>query len=71
MESMQQMSNGLQVGIKNFVNWDKVLFPGGGCLNLIKYVAEELGLEEGDITGTWDHAHVMQLVWHRCYLVST
>ena len=35
---------------------------GGGCLNLIKFVAEELGLDVGDITGTWDVAHLLQLI---------
>ena len=38
---------------------------GGGSLNLIKFVAQELNLEEGDITGTWDIAHQLQLIWNR------
>ena len=38
---------------------------GGGCLNLIKFVAEELGLDVGDITGTWDIAHQLQLIWNK------
>ena len=38
---------------------------GGGCLNLIKFVAEELGLDVGDITGTWDIAHQLQLIWKK------
>ena len=31
----------------------------------MKFVADELGLEEGDITGTWDVAHQLQIIWHR------
>ena len=38
---------------------------GGGSLNLIKFVAEELGLDVGDITGTWDIAHQLQLIWKK------
>jgi hypothetical protein len=38
---------------------------GGGSLNLVKFVAVELGLEEGDITGTWDVAHQLQIIWHK------
>ena len=38
---------------------------GGGSLNLIHHVASELGLEEGDISGAWDTAHEIQLVWHK------
>ena len=38
---------------------------GGGSLNLTKFVALELGVEEGDITGTWDVAHQLQLIWHK------
>ena len=34
-------------------------------MSLINHVAEELGLEEGDITGKWDTAHVMQIVWNK------
>ena len=36
---------------------------GGGCLDLTRMVEEELGLEEGAITGTWDIAHKLQIVW--------
>ena len=36
---------------------------GGGCLDLTRMVEEELGLEEGAITGTWDIAHNLQIVW--------
>ena len=38
---------------------------GGGSLCLINYVIVELGLEDGDITGTWDVAHVLQLAWNK------
>jgi hypothetical protein len=34
---------------------------GGGCLNLVTMVAEELGLEDGSLTGTWDIAHNLQV----------
>jgi hypothetical protein len=34
---------------------------GGGCLSLTTMVAEELGLEEGSLTGTWDLAHNQQV----------
>ena len=37
---------------------------GGGCLELKKRVAELLGLDEDSITGNWDFAHKMQLVWN-------
>ena len=33
---------------------------GGGCLDLTRMVEEELGLEEGAITGTWEIAHNLQ-----------
>ena len=36
---------------------------GGGCLELVAYVEAELGLEEGSITGTWDFAHNLQIIW--------
>ena len=36
---------------------------GGGCLDLTRMVEEELGLEAGAITGIWDFAHNMQIVW--------
>lgn len=36
---------------------------GGCCLDLTTMVAEELGLEAGSITGTWDFAHGLQIVW--------
>ena len=36
---------------------------GGGCLNLPAMVGEQLGLEEGSLTGTWDYAHNLQIVW--------
>jgi hypothetical protein len=38
---------------------------GGGSLNLIHFVAAELDLEEGDITGHWDTAHLLQVIWNR------
>jgi hypothetical protein len=38
---------------------------GGGSLNLVNYIAEELDLDVGDITGTWDVSHQMQIIWHR------
>ena len=44
---------------------DEQRVAGGGSLNLTKFVAIELGLEVGDITGTWDVAHQLQLVWNR------
>lgn len=37
---------------------------GGGCLDLVNMVAEELGLEEGSLTGTWDFAHQLQVSYH-------
>ena len=36
---------------------------GGGCLELKNKVASKLGLDPGSITGDWDAAHNMQLVW--------
>ena len=36
---------------------------GGGSLELRKHIIKELGLDEDDITGNWDYAHNMQLVW--------
>ena len=36
---------------------------GGGSLNLTANVEEEVGLEEGSITGTWDFAHNLQIIW--------
>ena len=36
---------------------------GGGCLDLKNKVASKLGLEPGSITGDWDSAHNMKLVW--------
>ena len=38
---------------------------GSGTLNLVYYVAAELGLEEGDISGTWDVSHQLQIIWHK------
>ena len=38
---------------------------GGGSLDLPAMVAEELGLEEESITGTWDYAHNLQIVWKK------
>ena len=35
---------------------------GGGSLDLVKMVTEELGLEDGCITGTWDSAHQLQVI---------
>ena len=34
---------------------------GGGSLNLVKFVAEDLGLEEGDLRGTWDVSYQLQI----------
>ena len=34
-------------------------------MDLPAMVAEELGLEENSITGTWDYAHNLQIVWQR------
>ena len=36
---------------------------GGGSLNLVKFVAAELGLQAGEISGTWDIAHQLQIIW--------
>ena len=44
---------------------DEERVGGGGSLNLIYYVALELDLDEGDVTGTWDVAHQLQIIWHR------
>ena len=38
---------------------------GGGSLNLVKFVVEDLGLKEGDLTGTWDVSHQLQIIWNR------
>ena len=38
---------------------------GGGSLNLTKFVALELGLEDGDLTGTWDVGHQLQIIWNK------
>jgi hypothetical protein len=38
---------------------------GGGSLDLVARVAEELGLEPGSITGKWDFAHNLQIVWKK------
>ena len=27
-------------------------------------MAEELGLEEGSLTGTWDYSHSLQIIWN-------
>ena len=35
---------------------------GGGSLDLSAKVAEELGLVEGSLTGTWDVAHQLQVI---------
>ena len=37
---------------------------GGGSLDLPKVVAEELGIEEGSLTGTWDYSHSLQIIWN-------
>ena len=37
---------------------------GGGCLNLPKAVALELGLEEDRLTGVWDYSHSLQIIWN-------
>lgn len=36
---------------------------GGGCLDLVTMVTQELGLEEGSLTGSWDLAHNQQIIW--------
>ena len=36
----------------------------GGSLDLPKAVAEELGLKEGSLTGTWDYSHSLQIIWN-------
>ena len=36
---------------------------GGGCLDLPGAAAAELGLEEDSLTGTWDFAHNLQIIW--------
>ena len=35
---------------------------GGGCLELVAMVEVELGIEQGSLTGTWDHAHQLQVM---------
>ena len=42
---------------------DEQRIRGGGSLSLIKHVAEQLGLNDYDITGDWDASHNMQLVF--------
>ena len=37
---------------------------GGGCLDLSATVSEKLGLERDSITGTWDFAHQLQIIWN-------
>ena len=37
---------------------------GGGCLDLVGWMEAELGLEEGSLSGTWDYAHSLQIVWN-------
>ena len=34
---------------------------GGGSLNLVYRFSELLGVEADSITGTWDHAHLLQV----------
>ena len=36
---------------------------GGGSLELVAMVEEELGLEQGSLSGTWDFAHQLQIIW--------
>ena len=36
---------------------------GGGSLSLIRHVAEQLDMDDGDISGVWDASHNMQLVF--------
>jgi hypothetical protein len=36
---------------------------GGGCLDLVAMMEEELGLLKGSLTGSWDLAHNQQIVW--------
>lgn len=35
---------------------------GGGCLNLVENITEQLGLAKGDISGIWDTGHNLQVV---------
>ena len=32
---------------------------------MVEFVARELGIEVGSITGSWDTAHQMELAWSR------
>ena len=41
---------------------------GGGCLDLPGAVAAELGLEDNSISGTWDFAHNLQIIWKNSLL---
>ena len=36
---------------------------GGGCLELVAKVEEELGMEQGLLSSTWDFAHQLQIIW--------
>ena len=44
---------------------------GGGSLNLVEFVARELEIEVGSITGAWDTAHKMELIWARVIRADT
>ena len=41
---------------------------GGGSLDLPGAVSQVLGLEPGHITGTWDFAHNLQIIWNNALL---
>ena len=36
---------------------------GGGSLELVAMVEEELAVEQGSLSGTWDFAHQLQIIW--------
>ena len=38
---------------------------GGGSLELVLFVERELQLERGSLTGTWDFAHQLQIIWKK------
>lgn len=43
---------------------------GGGCLSLIYYFADEVGLQRGDVTGEWDKGHKLQLMYADVFKLS-
>ena len=36
---------------------------GGGSLELVAMVEDELGVEHGSLSGTWDFTHQLQIIW--------